>query len=191
MSKKTKITRVWIDHKVDESPDTSWLGEYHSNEREHSIDRQERGDQERGTFRYFTAANHHNIDEWDHVSDADVLKAYEREIKTGFQELTRDVMIESLDAFYREQDYQRMESLNAGQWHFIGVIAKAEIVSSQGVCQTIRSSGLWGVESDSPKEGIAAIEAEQLTELGQELLSIGLGERAVKVAVRNAERKAL
>lgn len=90
-----------------------------------------------------------------------------------------------------EADYRRMESLNAGDWHFVGVIAKALIVSANGVCQTLRSGGLWGVESDSEAEYLASVEAEELAALRAELeaLALGFGKRAVAYAFGNVERE--
>ncbi len=38
-------------------PDTSWIGEYHSDQRDGAIDRKERGDMERGDYRYWSPAN--------------------------------------------------------------------------------------------------------------------------------------
>lgn len=89
-----------------------------------------------------------------------------------------------------EQDYQRMEALNNQQWYFIGIIAKARIVSPAGVIQTIRSGGLWGIESDSDKSYIESVENEQLAELRAELESLeqGIGKRAIDHAFANVER---
>lgn len=179
LTRKLKISRVWIEHKIDANPDLSYLGSYSQTLSEFSF--------VRGKLSYFTATNHRNIDEWDHVSDADVLKAYEKEIQTGYQELSRESMIEALNAHYREQDYKRMEAYNAGQWHMIGIIAKAEIISPAGIVQTLRSGGLWSIESDSGKEYLDKVAKEQLSELRGELESMGLGNRAIAHAFRNVE----
>ncbi len=48
-----------------------------------------------------------------------------------------------------EQDYQRMEAYNRGDWHMVGIRAVAEVVTASGTIQTLRSGGLWGIESDS------------------------------------------
>jgi len=54
---RKRILSVRVMRDVDTDPDLSWLGEYGSTPRgEHVIDRQERGDQSRGTYRYFTPA---------------------------------------------------------------------------------------------------------------------------------------
>jgi hypothetical protein len=84
-----------------------------------------------------------------------------------------------------EQDYQRMESLNRGEWCYLGIIAKAVIVSAGGIIQTIRSGGLWGIESDSDAGYFAEVERDELAQLKAELLSLGFGERAIAHAFKN------
>jgi hypothetical protein len=82
-----------------------------------------------------------------------------------------------------------MESLNNGNWCFIGIIAKAKIVTENGTLQTIRSGGLWGIESDSDKSYIAEIEQEQLAELRKELTALGFGKRAIDYAYQNIDNE--
>lgn len=56
---KQSIRSIKVQVLADESPDTSWLGEY-ANEpgaEDRTIDREERGDMGRGEYRYFVAAN--------------------------------------------------------------------------------------------------------------------------------------
>jgi hypothetical protein len=50
------IREVVIRQILDDSPDLSHLGEYHSDYREGCIDRKERGDMDRNEYRYFTPA---------------------------------------------------------------------------------------------------------------------------------------
>jgi hypothetical protein len=94
---------------------------------------------------------------------------------------------------YVRQDYERMESLNAGHWCYIGIRATAEIaVSSVGIAggaliQTIRSGGLWGIESDSDKDHFAEVETEELAQLRVELKAIGFSTRAISTAFKNIE----
>ena len=86
-----------------------------------------------------------------------------------------------------EQDYQRMESYNRGEWHMVGIIAKAEIRNPATDCtQVIRSGGLWGVESDGG-EYLNDVAKEQLSELAIELRAFagGIGERAIAHAIKN------
>jgi hypothetical protein len=88
---------------------------------------------------------------------------------------------------YVRQDYERMERLNAGDWAFIGIKAKAE-VSIDNVVQSIHSGGLWGIESDSERSYIKEIENEQLAELRNQLYAMGFGKRAIAAACKNVER---
>ena len=90
---------------------------------------------------------------------------------------------------YAAQDYARAVALARGDWHFVGVIAKAEIrLTEGGPVQVVRSGGLWGVESDSGAEYFAEIEEEQLAELRAELCALGFGAWAVSYAIKRAER---
>ena len=86
-----------------------------------------------------------------------------------------------------KQDWRRMEALNNGDWCYIGVIAKAEVWNpASQVCQTVRSGGLWGVESDSG-DYLNEVAKEELAGLKSELEAIGLGERAIARAFRDVE----
>jgi hypothetical protein len=77
------------------------------------------------------------------------------------------------DASYLEAEgfHERREQYDNGDFGFIGIRAEAEIVVA-GVCQTITSGGLWGIESDSTPDYLSEIgqeEIEQLQEILQEL----------------------
>lgn len=93
---------------------------------------------------------------------------------------------------YVRQDYERMERLNRGDWCFIGVRAEAEILVPSGndssIVQEIRSSGLWGVESDSDGSCLKEIQDEQLSELREQLHSLGFSKRAAARAIKDAVR---
>lgn len=78
---------------------------------------------------------------------------------------------------YAEQDYRRMEAYDRGDWHMIGIYAVAKIQATEnGPIQTIRSGGLWGIESDSDDEYLVEVAAEQLAKLRVELLALGVTE---------------
>lgn len=81
-----------------------------------------------------------------------------------------------------EQDYNRAEALNRGDWCYVGVYAVAEVVIA-GTVQKIRSGGLWGIESDSGRDYFEELRAEQLAELKEQLRAIGLSARAVRLAL--------
>ena len=68
-----------------------------------------------------------------------------------------------------KQDYERMESYNAGQWCYIGIGAEAEVITNvenegtkqwHGVVQRVHSGGLWGIESDSESSYLESVERE-------------------------------
>ena len=126
----------------------------------------ERGDMERGEYRYFNGC----IENYQGETPEDIRK-------------------------YVRQDYERMESLNRGDWGYIGVRAEAEIlIPASGepahyVRQEITSGGLWGVESDSDAGYISEIEAEQVAELREQLQALGFSKRAVSKAVKEVTRK--
>jgi hypothetical protein len=85
------------------------------------------------------------------------------------------------------QDYLRMEALNNGTWQYVGIIAKAVVVSASGTIQTLRSGGLWGVESDSGKEYLDSVATDELAALRTELESFGFSARAINYAFKNAK----
>jgi hypothetical protein len=94
---------------------------------------------------------------------------------------------------YVRQDYEHMESLNRGDWGFMGIHAEAEIqigcfLGTTGVIQTIRSGGLWGIESDSCESDLKSTEQEELAALRQELRAIGFSTRAISTAFKTIER---
>lgn len=158
MSRKVKILSVTIQHKVDDSPDKSWIGKYSNaaGDDDKTIDREERGDAGRGEYRYFIAANSGE--------------------ETG-------------NAASVEEDYKRMESYNRGDWCFYGIIAKAQVqLARHSTIQTIRSGGLWGVESDSGDDYLNEVADEELAHLRGELEAIGCTTKQIDAAFAKAER---
>lgn len=146
MSKQPKrIESVKIRNMIDDSPDTSWIGEYSDHWAENAIDRKERGDMGSREFRYFHPATE-----------------------------------------YGEQDYQRMESFNSGQWFFIGIRAEAEVVVN-GTIQRITSPGLWGIESDSGRDYFAEVAQEELAQLRDILAEMGFSARQINAAFKQPE----
>jgi hypothetical protein len=85
---------------------------------------------------------------------------------------------------YCRQDYERMESLNAGDWCFIGIRAEAQIQTGSDVVQDITSGGLWGIESDSGRAHIEETIREELSNLKTELLALGFSKRAIASAFK-------
>lgn len=123
----------------------------------------ERGDAERGEYRYFNGC----VENYKGESPADIRK-------------------------YVRQDYERMERLQHGDWGYIGVRAEAEILipsNDHSIAQAITSGGLWGIESDSDTSYLKDIEDEELSELSKQLHSVGFSKRAISAAVKNAMRE--
>jgi hypothetical protein len=90
------------------------------------------------------------------------------------------------DPEYIEQDYERYESYNRGNWGMVGVYAEA-CVSIRGVIQTIRSGGLWGVESDSDKSYFDSLKVEELAQLREILTAMRFGRSAIDRAFAKCE----
>lgn len=172
---KKKILSVRIEHKSDESPDTSYLGKYSD---------QITGVNPYAIIRVGEYAGKFVMDLTEDEQLPDRCRKYRfflpcHENYVGLSEQdTRK---------YCLQDFARMEGLSDGQWQYIGVIAKAEIASLNGLTQTIRSGGLWGVESDSGKDYLAEIAEQELSQLRDELTGIGFGKRAIDYAFKSVE----
>ncbi len=97
---------------------------------------------------------------------------------------------------YVRQDYERMESLNAGNWYYIGMSAEAQVLLTNagspeftGIGQKITSGGLWGIESDSEKSYLESVEKEELSDLRAQLKALGFSSRAISTAFKTVERK--
>lgn len=236
-----RILSVTIKRMVDDSPDTSWLGEYASKpnsgfsiDRAHSedcasvkpranvvegmkwlerllsrvedmemensdvvdtmdtlnvclneleeCDCGERGDMEHGQYRYFNPGSVESFDpkaSW-------LTSSTETERKAEWLACMRS---------NAKKDYERMESLNRGDFCFIGIKAEADVVlsvckdSSHLLTQTIRSGGLWGIESDSDDSFLEETEKDELSQLRTELKSLGFSSRAISTAFKTIERK--
>ena len=249
MKNMKRIHKVTIKRMLDESPDTSWLGEYASSPNsKFSIDRAHSEDCPQQTFnrkssdrcmmviayrdkleRAIAYLNHYKEhtfvimpdDFIAGVDDAqDILIAAQDEIAEeanactcGEHHLDRNSyqffnpnhenykgLPEDEIRKYCLQYYARMESLNEGDFCFIGIRAEADVTMLAGVglpkqgialsygpSQTITSGGLWGIESDSSPEYLKEIEAEQLAELKEQLRAIGFSSRAIATAFKTVE----
>lgn len=168
-----KIFSVKIVHKVDENPDTSFLGEYTDRPDEWVIVRKsgeylaELGEDYElpppgREFRFF--------------------KPYAGGEKEGTEDYKK----------YGLQDYERMEGLSRGDWSFIGTRAVASVgISTDGgrswTTQKIHSGGIWGIESDSAADHIESEEKGQLAELADLLIELGCGRDEVEAHMKLCE----
>jgi hypothetical protein len=94
------------------------------------------------------------------------------------------------DTSYLEQDgfEDRLAEHQRGNFDFIGIRACADVVVN-GVCQSIYSGGLWGVESDSDESYLQSIEAEEIDSLKSILYDLGFTEQAAETACALQVRK--
>src|SRR6266550_3975171 len=159
MNKGKRILKVTLKRMIDEDPDTSWLGKYSDTRTsELSIDRAHDLD----CFANTGAEEQEDCpcigDEWNRREYRYFNPSFNYVDKSGraLPENTPDEVRK-----YVRQDYERMESLNRGNWCFIGIRAEAEVIANvkvdgpdkwHGTVQRISSGGLYGIESDSGKE---------------------------------------
>jgi len=246
-----RIHKVTIKRMVDESPDTSWLGEYGNSARsDYAIDRAHDTDCNSQTpitseadahlasaVQYLEDLQSEEEGQLEHsqgcsyrFSDAAECSCIVSAIYTGVNDAL-EILYETRDnecdcgrsgrwsgreyryfnpnhenykgdteeniRKYCRQDYERMESLNSGQWCFVGVRAEAEVfvlpktslAQSVATVQTITSGGLWGIESDSDKGYFAEVEAEELSALREQLAGIGFSSRAIAAAFKGVVRE--
>lgn len=192
-SKQAKrILTVVVKRMIDTDPDTRWMGEYSSNptsfasiDREHDSDCPQfwangtdedgeirdcncsGGNRERNEYQYFNPSFNY-VDK--HGNPTGNLP--EDEVRK-----------------YTRQDYERMESLQRGNWSFIGIRAEATVQLTGDLTQHLSSGGLWGIESDSDKSYFSEVEQEQLAELREELHAAGFSKRAISAAFRDVAHK--
>lgn len=143
-----QVDSIRIIWKQDESPDTSYLGKYSNTPEQYAIDRKARGDMQRNEYRYFNPGQ-----TYDDVSAADRKN-------------------------YIEQDYTRMQRLQAGDWCYMGCLAEATISYPTGNgsrrIERLTSGGLWGIESDSDSKYANEVESDELADLKSHLEQFGI-----------------
>jgi hypothetical protein len=161
------IIEVQIEHKLDTDPDTSYLGEYSDKCDAWSILRRE------GEYV-------HNLAEDVEIPEKGREYRYFKPYAGGEEPGSKDYQK------YGLQDFQRMEALNQGDWHYIGVVATA-FISVESVIQMIYSGGLWGIESDSEKDYLQQVEKDELASLKSQLLELGFTTRQIQRAFREVK----
>lgn len=224
-----RIHGITIKRMVDESPDTSWLGEYSNKpSSEYSIDRAHDLDCIANTgyaskytkcrnctlrqaqhetvwfetvpqLRCFVAEDMHDEQETFTPVECDCGRGdwHGREYRYfnpsfNYVDKHGHALKENTPEDVRKyvrQGYERMESLNRGDWHFIGIRAEAEYTIDGTVLQELPSGGLWGIESDSSADYFADVEKEELADLRAQLAGIGFSKRAITTAFRDITRE--
>lgn len=111
------------------------------------------------------------------IDDADIEIIYQVDDDPDLSWL--DQTDEEMGEGFEESARKRLATYGH-DWYMIGIWAEATI-GSGGPFQTIRSGGLWGVESDSDVQYITDIERDER----DELISIL---RAINIDVREEER---
>jgi hypothetical protein len=194
-----RILSVTVKQEIDDSPDTSWLGEYSDTPGDYAI--VARGEHEGEFLSDLPCECDHSPD--DHNNNGQCMENCDCEdfdpvtVERGREyRYFNSASIESDNSdednrTYALQDYKRMRGLNNDQWCFVGISAKAVVQLNGSLTQTIRSGGLWGIESDSDPSYFTEIEGEQLSQLRDQLQAIGFTKRAIAAAFRNVEREEL
>lgn len=156
---KNRIESVTVEKIPDDDADSSYLGTYNNEvKNEYAIDRQKRGDMGRNEFRWFNPS----VERYDSLAPRTIRR-------------------------YCLEDYKRAERLNAGDWCYIGIRAKAEVVSANGICHTLSSGGVWGIESDSDKSYFKDVAREELVSLQAELGAFGFSAEQIAEAFASVD----
>lgn len=173
MKTSKKIFSVSIVHHTDESPETDFLGKYSDSYDDWALCRC------CGEYLAQVSEDHETPDRGREYRFFLPYAGGEKQGTKNYQK-------------YGKQDFERMESLNSGNWYFLGVSAVAKIgVSFDGgknwKLDTITSGGLWGIESDSDRSYIEEVEKEQLDDLFAVLKAYGFRQSQItKIEVKEA-----
>lgn len=207
---KNQIKSVRIEQVYDESPDTDFIGKYTDKDDnwnicchcgEYVIDAEKGNRREEEITEELDTLEDETNCEYDTPETKAKIVAFNKELESlDLHECPRSTRNynffkpyaggekEGTEEYqkYGKQDFERMEGLNNGDWNFIGIIAKVEVLTSNGVLQTIRSGGLWGIESDAG-DYLDEVGKEELANLRSELMALGFGKRAIDYAFKNVE----
>lgn len=93
-----------------------------------------------------------------------------------------------------DEDHKRLDDYGR-TWVMTGIVAKAKVLIPQDTVpptfqiQTIRSGGLWGIESDSDKSYIEDVKSEQLSDLVHNLNALGMKDSGLSNMVKKAKKE--
>lgn len=87
-----------------------------------------------------------------------------------------DVSYLEQECFDDEEGRARLAAFHAGDWHMIGVRAVAHVTVGHykySTEYTVKSAGLWGIESDSGEEYLKKVFTEECSTLANDLREFG------------------
>jgi hypothetical protein len=173
MEKKIKLLNVKVIHTLDESPDTSCIGQY--------TDRVMPG---KGQI---IRVGEHYGEFLDEMDDENFDMPESRRECRFFIPYAGGIGPEEEDfKKYALQDFNEMESLNNGEWFFMGIFATAEVLTPSGMTQYFRSGGLWGIQSNSEFGYLSEVAEEEIKNLQAELKSFNIPLRGFKKMAQEA-----
>ena len=167
----TKIESIQVVHMIDESPDTSFIGEYTDEMSDWVISRQ------------------YDAYVIDLPSDTKIVERG-REYRFFLPYAGGEQPGTAEYRKYGMQDYGRMEALNRGDWCFIGIQAEAIVSRDIGQgnkrLQRLVSGGLWGIESNSCDAYLEDVAHDELDDLKEHLEAFGVDTSDFDVFVEEA-----
>ena len=174
---KPTIGKIWIEHILDDCPDTSFYGKYADQLDDGVIVRE---------FDEF----------WENLDDEqkeDAENTRSREYR-GFKPYAGEEKEGTEDYYkYGLQDYERMEKLNKGDFCFIGIVANCKVKYPIGQgsfrLENFSSSGLWGIESDSGKDYLDEVGKDELENLKFHLEKMNINTSNFDELAKDAEIK--
>ncbi len=170
---KVSIERVKIERIIDESPDTSYLGKY-TDELGPGVVVRALGE----FYEKLPAPMERDTDGRFWRKGAPEVPSRGREYR-GFLPYAGGAK-PGTEEYYRYGmlDFKRMESLQMGDWSYIGIRAYATVKYLIGDgsyrLETLSSGGAWGIESDSTESYLREIEDEELSEVKAHLETFGV-----------------
>jgi hypothetical protein len=117
----------------------------------------------------------------------------EAKIERTWIEVVPDDGYDASYLYEKEPDFSdRREQYERGDFAFVGVRACAEIrfqtiENSHAVIETLRSPGIWSIESDSDEDYFREVGAEELSQIADMLMALHFGVGRVKNALDEAE----
>lgn len=181
---KNCIEHIEIKQIPDEISDLSYLGEY--TDRHPGLEALQRGEAfDRGKGCQLTR-------EYQYFVCAVTVDEHRRELqRMGYSRQVAEEMARR----YCRSDFERAEAYSNGHWHMIGIVAKATVSrpigNSARRLETLQSSGLWGIESDSDTAYLMEVAQEELHDLKSHLECFNVDLAGFDKKSRVAERECL